>query len=154
MRNSLLPKQGGALLLESLMAVAIFSFGILGLIAMQAVAMKQSGDAKLRADASYLAGQMISQIWIDRTHLDDYSYLESGSPTSTTCAFTGTAASGNVVLWLGDSAKLDTVLGALPNATAQIKVEPATNKVTVTICWRAPQEATMHNFTSTALISG
>jgi type IV pilus assembly protein PilV len=149
-------KQRGGLLLEALIAIVIFSFGILGLIGMQATAIKQSADAKYRADASYLAGQIISQMWVDRSNLNDYIYQESGSPTSTACRFSGTspAASGNVALWLGNANKHDTVIGALPNANAQILVEPATNKVTVTVCWKAPQETMMHNFITSALISG
>lgn len=151
MRNSSLHKQGGLILIESLMAVAIFSFGILALISMQAIAIKQASDAKLRADASYLAGQIISQMWADRANLANYRHYVNGSD----CVFTGTtAASANVTTWLGDSTKKGTVIGALPNATSQIKVETGTNLITVTVCWRAPQETTTHNFTSTALISG
>ena len=134
-----------------LLAVLVFSFGILGVINLQANAMKMNADAKLRSDASYLAGQIISQIWIDRSNLADYAHFTQG----TACTFTGNAAaSANVTSWVGDAAKPGTVLGSLPNATSQIKVETGTNLVTVKICWRAPQETETHNFTSTALISG
>ena len=133
------------------MAIVIFSFGILGMISLQANAIKYASDAKLRTEASYLAGQMISQMWIDRSNLADYSHHAGGS----NCTFTGAAAaSSNVTNWIGSANQPGTVNGTLPNATAQILIETGTNLVTVTVCWRAPQETATHNFTSTGLISG
>lgn len=143
--------QAGVIIVEVLMAVLIFSFGILGVINLQANAIKLNADSKLRTDASYLAGQIISQMWIDRSNLADYAHNTNGAA----CVFTGSASSSpHVTNWVGTAAKPGTVLGSLPNATAQIKVEIGTNMVTVKVCWRAPQETEMHNFTSTALISG
>ena len=143
--------QAGIVIVEVLLAVLVFSFGILGVINLQANAIKMNADAKLRSDASYLAGQIISQMWVDRANLADYAHFTQG----TACTFTGsTANSSNVTSWVGASATAGTVLGSLPNATSQIKIETGTNMVTVKICWRAPQETETHNFTSTALISG
>lgn len=141
----------GIALIEALMAIVIFSFGVLGLVSLQANAIKNAGDSKFRADAGYLASQIISQMWVDRSNIDDYVHFTGGSA----CTFTGTAAtSSNVTSWLGDATKPGTV-NYLPNATAQIVVEAgSTKQVTVTICWRAPQETNSHNFSSTALISG
>jgi type IV pilus assembly protein PilV len=151
MRNNLFRSQDGLMLIESLMAIAIFSFGILALIGMQAATIKQAGDAKLRADASYLAGQMISRMWVDRSNLASYAHQTGG----TLCAFTGTnASSTEVSKWLGADDKKGTLLGTLPSASSQILVDTGTNRVTVTVCWQSPQETTPRNFTSTALISG
>jgi type IV pilus assembly protein PilV len=158
MRNFSFGKQGGALLLESLVAIGIFSFGLLGMVAMQAGAIKHVGDAKLRADASYLSEQIISQMRVKSNHVN-YKYHETG----TGCAFTGTAAGAEVAAWLGDAAKKDSVFGSLPNAVAQIQIDtsvpavtvpitPAVTFVTVTVCWRAPQETATHNFTTSAMI--
>lgn len=156
MRNHQLHKQSGVILLEALIAIVIFSFGVLGLIAMQAAAIKQSNDAHMRATASYLANQIISQTWIDRSNLARYIYQETGDVPASggACVFTGSpvVSDSNVDRWLGATTKPDTVLGALPNARAQIKV--VAKLITVTLCWKAPAEATYHNFTSTALISG
>jgi type IV pilus assembly protein PilV len=159
MLNRQFHAQNGVILLEALIAIVIFSFGILGMIAMQAAAIRQSDDVQRRVKAAYLANQIISQAWIDRTNLNDYIYQETGTgvgANGAACVFTGTspALSANVGVWLGDAAKPDSVLGALPGASAQIKVTPISNLITVTICWKAPAESTTHNFTSTALISG
>lgn len=140
------------MLLEALIAIVIFSIGILALIGMQANSIKQVADAKLRIDAAYMASQLISQMWIDRSNLADYAHYPT---TSGYCSFTGSASSyGNVTNWLGNASKAGTVNGSLPNASTQIVVETSTNLVTVTICWRTPQETRTNNFTSTALISG
>ena len=158
MHNHQFYKQDGVVLLEALIAIVIFSFGILGMIAMQAAAIRQSDDIQRRAKAAYLANQIISQAWIDRTNLNDYIYQEAGSvgANGAACSFTGTspALSANVGVWLGDTAKPDTVLGALPGASAQIKVGTTSNVISVTICWKTPSEPTYHNFTSTSLITG
>ena len=143
--------QRGIIIVEVLLAIVIFSFGILGVIHLQATAIKLNADSKLRSDASYLAGQIISQMWIDRSNLADYVHYAGGS----NCTFTGSAGtSAHVTNWVGTTSKIGSVLHSLPNATSQIKVETGTNMVTVTVCWRAPQETETHNFTSTALISG
>ncbi len=66
--------QRGSALLEALFAILIFSIGLLALVALQAVSIKNSIDAKYRSDASYVANQIIAQMWIDRTpaNLDNY----------------------------------------------------------------------------------
>lgn len=145
-------KEGGIVVLEVLIAVLVFSIGILGLINMQANAIKQAGDAKLRSEASYLAGQIISQMWVDRSNLASYSHMAT---TDGNCDFSGTAGtSTNVTNWIGSASQAGTILGTLPNPTTQILVQTGTRLITVTVCWRAPQETTIHNFTSTAVISG
>ncbi|NNM68404.1 MAG: hypothetical protein HKM00_00265 [Gallionella sp.] len=134
------------MLLEGLIAILIFSMGILAIVGMQAVAIKNSTDAKYRADASYFANQIIGQMWADRFNLASYAnYAGAG----TTCSPTG-AASGNVNVtnWL-------TAVASLPSALAnkQQIVIGANNLVTVTICWQAPQDNAPHNFVATAQIN-
>jgi len=146
--------QGGIIIVEVLLAVLIFSFGILGVINLQANAIKLNADSKLRSDASYLAGQIISQMWIDRSNLADYSHNADGTGCPFTTSAGSASSSTHVTSWLGRATRPGTVLGSLPNASAQIQVATGTNQVTVTVCWRAPQETDTHNFTSTALISG
>ena len=54
--------QGGATLLEAIIGILIFSLGILALVGMQALAIKQVNDAKYRADASFYANQIIGEM--------------------------------------------------------------------------------------------
>ena len=47
--------QQGVMLIEALVAILIFTLGIVALMGLQANSMKQMSDAKYRTDASYLA---------------------------------------------------------------------------------------------------
>ncbi len=57
-------KQTGMMLLEAMIAILIFSIGILGVIGLQATSVKLVGDAKYRSDAGQLANDLIGQMWI------------------------------------------------------------------------------------------
>jgi type IV pilus assembly protein PilV len=63
--NRLPGKQDGVMLLEAIIAILIFSFGILAIVGLQAAAIKNGGDAKYRTDASLLTNQLIGQMWAD-----------------------------------------------------------------------------------------
>ena len=53
--------QSGVMLLEALIAILIFSLGVLGVVGMQASAIAASRDAKYRTDAALLANEIIGQ---------------------------------------------------------------------------------------------
>jgi len=143
--------QRGSALLEALFAILIFSIGLLALVALQAVSIKNSIDAKYRSDASYVANQIIAQMWVDRTNLDSYAHYTAGP----VCGFTGTpSGNASVTGWANQ------VVGLLPGSASnktQIQVTtPAgttTRLVKVTVCWQGPQEAAAHNFAVTARIN-
>lgn len=142
--------QAGSALLEALFAILIFSVGILALVALQAVSVKSSIDAKYRSDASYLVNQIIAQMWLDRSHIDDYAHY----PTGPVCAFTGSpSTNAKVIAWLTQ------VMGLLPGAAsshAQIEVSnpvSSAKQVKVTVCWQSPQDTAAHNFVATAQIN-
>jgi type IV pilus assembly protein PilV len=145
----------GFVLLEALIAIAIFSFALLGLVGMQALSIKNSADAKYRADAAYLANQIIAQMWVDRSNLASYAFR----PTDTACsASTTVPAYAPVNNWLTD---MEAVLpGVNDDVTSSQKpkiVIDATGitstTVTVTICWRLPNDPSPHNHIATAKIS-
>jgi type IV pilus assembly protein PilV len=142
-------RQAGSSLLESLIAITIFSIGLLGLVATQARSIVTVGDAEYRSDAANLADQIIGQMWADRANLGAYAnYPNVGA---TTCAPGGApSANANVTHWLID------VQNALPGAPAnqqQISMG-ANNIVTVTLCWKASSDSASHNFVATAQING
>ena len=62
--NRSLGLQQGAILLEALIAVLIFSFGLLALAGLQTVMIKNTDDAKYRAEATFIAQQKLGEIWI------------------------------------------------------------------------------------------
>jgi type IV pilus assembly protein PilV len=78
--------QRGAVLLEAMIAVVIFSMGILALVGLQAAMVKNTSDAKYRAEASFIAQQKLGDIWVGGTDLANHEvededvsgYLPSG----------------------------------------------------------------------------
>jgi type IV pilus assembly protein PilV len=69
--------QQGVVLLEALVAILLFSMGVLALVGLQAAMIKNTSDAKYRADASFIAQQRIGVIWSDPTNA--LTYLEPGT---------------------------------------------------------------------------
>lgn len=57
--------QRGIALLEALIAIVIFSFGILGIVGLQGAMLKGTTQAKHRADASFIAQRRIAMMWAD-----------------------------------------------------------------------------------------
>ena len=147
------------MLLEALISIAIFSIGVLGLIGLQAAAIKNADDARQRAVAAFYGNQLISRMWADdRANLADYAHQPNGTMCDPLSAdpFGGAASANvNVTAWL---AALRTELNGLTSAAVasslqQITVCPA-NIVTVTLCWKNPQEVVYHCYTTAAQIRG
>ena len=61
--------QQGAVLLEALIAILIFSMGILALVGLQAAMLQNTTDSKFRSDASYIAQQRIGRMWADPSNI-------------------------------------------------------------------------------------
>lgn len=145
--------QRGSMLLEALIALLVFSVGILGLAGLQAVAVKQTADAKYRAEAAFLANQIIGQMWAGNpSELDSYAHRTTTG--SGKCVFSGGAsANAKVTDWLGDTTTLGTVAGNLPGAASEKQqILVSSGQVTVTVCWRGPQEPAFHNYVAVANI--
>lgn len=146
--------QSGAMLIETLISLLLFSLGVVGIVQMQAAAVSLASDAKFRSDAALLANQIVGVMWADqRANLQSYAHKPSG----TMCNFSG-AASGNgkVTSWIGTSSTLGSVLGSLPGGSTayqQILVD-ASNTVKVSICWRTPKDNVPHSYVLLTQIQG
>jgi type IV pilus assembly protein PilV len=119
----MLRNQKGAILLEGLVAITIFSFGVLALLGMQAVSIKQAAQAKYRNDAGLLTNQIIAQMMVDQGSLAGYA---DGSAKP-------------LAKWVAE------VESTLPNGNAEIEYVDTTDSprtVTVTVKWRLPSEPT------------
>lgn len=140
MNDNFSPKAGsqqGIVLLEAMIAILVFSFGVLGLVALQASMVKNTTDAKYRSEANYLVQQTLGQMWADPCNLLTYSRgavdvsdrLPSGTLTVT-----------------------HQYSGSPPNdgcSPAQL-----IDQTTVTVSWQLPGEALAHNVVSSASITG
>ena len=118
-------QQSGVILLEALLAILIFSLGILALVGLQAAAVKQSADAKYRTEAALLANEVIGQMWVsDRTTATLQGNFNSP----------GGADYNNWLVRVG---------GVLPGVAANPPEIVIDNSgiATVTVRWAAPNEA-------------
>ena len=146
-------RQRGVMLLEALIGLMIFSIGILAMIGMQAAAFSAAADAKFRADAAAFATDIISAIWmnVDRStdastiaSLSTFQYNTSGAD----CNFTGGLAdlsnvpnNNLVTAWSNAVTNQSTGLLGANLYPPQILYSAADlNRVTVTVCWKAPQD--------------
>ncbi|MBS0309613.1 MAG: hypothetical protein JSS58_11685 [Proteobacteria bacterium] len=152
-------RQNGSMLLEALIGILIFSFGVLGLVGLQTSSVKQSGDAKYRTDASMLANSLVSKMWVsDRSPATlQANFVSPGGANY--LAWLGTAANPaegtvrNVMSGLNIESHLPTV--AVANVAAVPGVpNTETTLVTVTIYWHAPYEpaGTEHKYVLTTQI--
>ena len=119
-----LRKQRGVALIESLVAMLIFSFGVLGLMGLEARVLTFSVDADDRNRASLFASEIVSTMWTQATVLP---------------------ASLPIATWNTNVA--DPTRTGLPNGLLTITpippVAPATvsNSADIVITWKSPARA-------------
>ncbi len=136
-------EQRGAVLLEALIAILIFSMGILAMVGLQAAAVSAVSEAKYRSDASFLANQIIGVIWAKR-----------GSLSTFACSAGCTTANGNA----DTQAWVANVQSQLPGITdaanrPRITLGGGNNQVTVQVFWQAPQATAQRNHIAVAYIN-
>lgn len=130
-RVSFRQKQGGSVILEAMIAILIFSMGILALMGMQVAAVNAVAESKYRSDASFLANQIIGQIWADRANLVSYA--------CNPCVASG-AANAEVMAWVTEIQSGTLRLPGVTDAANQPTIVlGANNQVTVQIFWQTPQ---------------
>lgn len=131
-----LHRQWGAHLLEALIAIAIFAFGVLGLVGVLASSIRVTDEARLRSEASHLAHALIAQMW-----------TTPGANLDTQFAGGGAALEA----WQARVAQL------LPAATMTVDLgEPGlsvqSRSITVSISWRLPGSTEQHRYVTSAQI--
>jgi len=156
--------QGGFFLLEALIALLIFSLGILGMIAMGSAAIAGQTDAQVRTDAARFADQLAGQIALsaDRITTDAATSASlvafNHHPTTAGpyCSFSGPASTAPVITaWLGQLTGPGGLPGALP-ANQSIAVDTSVtghNQVIVTMCWRGPADNAMRQHMATFYVN-
>ncbi|MEX8493818.1 pilus assembly protein PilV [Sphaerotilus sp.] len=128
------PRPNGFVLLEALIALLIFALAVLGLVGLQASMTRASSGAKYRADAAYLASDLVGLMWTDSRNLALYD---------------ASACAGHPPCqrWR------ERVSERLPTGVGQAlvsKTEPG--QVTVKVIWKAPSDD-LHQFETTTAIN-
>lgn len=114
--------QEGVVLLEALIAILLFSIGILALVGLQAAMIKNTSDNKYRSDASFIAQKRIGQMWADPNNIANYFETDTS------------------------------IADVLPNGTRTVAAEPTgRGLVTVTVNWQAPG-SDAHQYTTSTYI--
>lgn len=124
----------GVTLIESLVSLLLFSLGVLALVGMQGSLVRAQTDAKVRADAAYLASEVTGKMWTDLPNLAQYD--------GDACAEQARCSE-----WQ------DKVAATLPNGTGTIAVDTATNDVTITIAWQSTDAGEHQYVTHTSIVA-
>jgi type IV pilus assembly protein PilV len=146
--------QSGGFLLEALIGVLIFSFGILGIVGLQAQSLRHTGDAEYRAEATYLANSLISKMWTDDPAVLKAKYDSTvGGAGYVTFANDAATLPGVVV---ATTTNLPTVLVDSPTDCLGNAVPPAPSLqghvVVVCVLWQLPGDTAVHNYTTTGVV--
>jgi len=118
-------------MLEALVGLLIFSFGILGLVGLQASMTKAQTMTRFRSEAAALTSDLVGTMWADVPRLALYN--SANCTTHAPCQ-----------AW---AAK---VASALPQGAQAVTVNG--NLVTITVSWTMPGEALPNQYvTATAI---
>lgn len=144
-RPALRHQQQGVLLLEALIAILIFSLGILGAVGLQAASIKQATAAEDRALAASLTNDLISRMWSSNHATLSTNFGSSGDDFAN---------------WVKSVEKLPGVAGNNSlQPTISFSAGPASasgidrsTQAQITVKWQAHNESVAHEYTAIAVI--
>lgn len=125
--------QKGFVILEAMVAIMVFALGILGLVGVQAAMTREQTTSKIRADAAYLASQLVGEMWVDIPNLSQY-------------------ASGNCNGYTKCADWLNKVAVNLPSGSSTVTVDSATGDVSITVSWTMPGGDAHQHVTATTIV--
>ena len=131
--------QRGSYLLESLIAILIFAFGVLRLIGLLGSSVRVTNDARYRSEAASLASGMIGEMWTMTAPQMDVAFGAGGAKLAT---------------WQSKADALLPASAANPITVnlAQPGLSPESRTVVVTVYWQMPGETELHRHLMTAQI--
>ncbi len=131
--------QRGSSLLEGLLAIILFSMGLLSLLMLLSATLIESSNARYRIEASLLINDLVSHMWIGDHSLNGLK-TRFADTTSTDYQSWFTSVSNRLP---GVSAKTN---------TPQITIDDARN-VTVNLRWQVPGDSNSHQMIVQTLIT-
>ena len=131
-------RQSGVVLLEALIAILIFSLGVLTIVALQATSIKLTTDAKYRTNATLLANRLIGQMW-----------TASGNLTTLKANFDSVTSGAGYATWLAEVQQPDGLPGVADASGSRVSTLPIVTVndsagvnggvVTIELFWRTPE---------------
>lgn len=130
--------QKGSVLIEGLIAVLIFSFGILGTMFFQANMLAQTTQTSYRLGASMYVNSLMSAAEADPVNFSCYTYPATPTVSTTPSGLTTncTAANSYMPTW---SAGAQSLKGTSTSPPTSI-YNSTTDTLTITVYWKLPQE--------------
>jgi type IV pilus assembly protein PilV len=139
--------QHGVMLVEVLIALLVFSVGVLGLVGLQASAVQQSSQARYRTEAMLLANDLFGQMWVapSRTAAAlaaNFGSVSAGTgyvawKTKVASTLPGSTTHPPEVVVTPIAPLFSIVAGASAPAAAELT---PTARVTITVRWKAPSD--------------
>lgn len=118
-------RQRGVSLIDALIAIAILSFGLIGMTRMQGRMVSSATDAQLRTTAVGLADELLNTMLVDNANAACYTLPQTGA-----CASAAAVARAND--WAAR------VTATMPGTvTKGVTIDVATSRMTVSIGWTA-----------------
>lgn len=132
-------RQTGSYLLEALIAILIFAFGVLGLIGLLGSSIRVTNDARFRSEAANLAGAMIADMWTMTAAQMDTDFGTGGT---------------KLAAWQTKAANLLPSAGTYPPTVdlTQPGLSAESRTAVVTVFWQLPGETEKHQHLMTAQI--
>lgn len=127
-------KQNGSAMLEALIAITLFSIGVLSLVGLQSAMVKQGSQAQFRADAISLADEINGLMWSDAAHLASFQIADCTEESSNQQAED----------WRTQ------VQQRIPKGCGKVSV--AGNDVTISVSWQAGSEGRNSHTFSTSIL--
>jgi type IV pilus assembly protein PilV len=132
--------QAGMFLLEALLALVVFSFGMLGLLGLLAAALRDSGSAHWRGEAFDLASATLSRMWAE-------------DPAGLDARYDGAAGGPGYRALLGNAMRLP---GVHADANAPlVTIDDAavdSRRISVIVYWQLPADAGAHHASVTGVL--
>ncbi|MFG5777063.1 hypothetical protein ACFIQF_08295 [Comamonas sp. J-3] len=140
-------QQRGVLLLEALIAILIFSLGILGAVGLQAASVKQATAAEDRAKAAALTNDLISRMWSS-----DHTTLSTnfGSKGDGFANWVTAVEASNLPGVKGSSTLQPTI--SFSDGPASASGVDRSTQAQITVKWQAHNETAAHQYTAIAVI--
>ena len=135
--------QRGALLLDALAAIAVFSIGVLGCVTLQALAIRHVHAAHCRSEAAHLVQALVGR-------------MAAENPATLAARYDGEAGGEGYAAFSRLARRLPGAdrpanapqLGVTPGPT------PGSRRVTVAVHWQLPGETTAHRHGATVVVGG